>query len=51
MSEKDVEDIKEPNLEDLEEEDLEESDTPSDEEDEKEEVGVCIMGTALTPTP
>ena len=38
MSEKDVEEIKEPNLEDLEEEDLEEADAPSEEEEEKEEI-------------
>ena len=38
MSEKDVDEIKEPNLEDLDEDDLEDSETPSDEEEEKEEV-------------
>src|SRR5210317_125293 len=38
MSEKDVEEIKEPNLEDLEEEDLEEADTQSEEEEEKVEI-------------
>ena len=38
MSEKDVEEIKEPNLEDLEEEDLEEADAQSEEDEEKEEI-------------
>ena len=38
MPEKDVEEIKEPNLEDLEEEDLDDAEPASDEEEEKEEV-------------
>ena len=37
MPEKDVEEIKEPNLEDLEEEEIDDAET-SDEEEEKEEV-------------
>ena len=38
MAEKEVDEIKEPNLEDLDEDDLEDSETPTDEEEEKEEV-------------
>jgi len=38
MSKKDVEEIKEPNLQDLEEEEIEDAETDSDEEEEKEGV-------------
>ena len=38
MADKEVDEIKEPNLEDLDEDDLEDSETPTDEEEEKEEV-------------
>ena len=38
MAEKEVDEIKEPNLEDLDEDDLEDSETTTDEEEEKEEV-------------
>ena len=38
MAEKEIDEIKEPNLEDLDEDDLEDSETATDEEEEKEEV-------------
>ena len=38
MAEKEVDEIKEPNLEDLDDDDLEDSETTTDEEEEKEEV-------------